>query len=87
MSMSIEIPGDLQPAIEAAIAQGVYASEQDLVTDILRVAVPMLGDYQKLRKDVEASLEQANRGELKNADFDRVRERLHEQFDKSGKPK
>ena len=42
MTMSVEIPTDLQPAIEAAIARGGYANEQELVSDILRAAVPAL---------------------------------------------
>jgi Arc/MetJ-type ribon-helix-helix transcriptional regulator len=87
MTMSVEIPHDLQPAIQAAIASGVYASEQDLVTDILRVAVPMLGDFQQLRKDVQVSLEEATQGKLRDADFDRVRAQLHDEFDESGKRK
>ena len=58
MSMSVEIPADLQPAIEAAIARGSYANEQELVSDILRAAVPVLGHYQQLRRDVQASLDE-----------------------------
>lgn len=84
MSMSVEIPADLQPAIEAAVARGSYANEQDLVSDILRTAMPVLGHYEQLRRDVQASLDEMQQGRVRDADFDAVRERLLEEYDESG---
>ena len=84
MSMSIEIPADLRPAVEAALARGDYPNEQELVSDILRAAVPVLTDYQKLRRDVQASLNDVLQGKVRDADFDTVRERLCREYDESG---
>ena len=84
MSMSVEIPADLQPAIEAAIAKGSYANEQELVSDILRAAVPVLGHYQQLRRDVQASLGELQQGNVRDADFDAVRQQLCREYDESG---
>ena len=42
MSMSVEIPTELQPAIEAALARGGYANEQELVSDICGPRCPSL---------------------------------------------
>ena len=50
--MSIEIPTDLQPAIAAAVASGEYQSEQELESEILRAAVPMLGQYTRIEERV-----------------------------------
>jgi Arc/MetJ-type ribon-helix-helix transcriptional regulator len=87
MSMSVEIPADLQPAIEAAIASGGYANEQELVSDILRAAVPVLGHYQQLRRDVRASLDEVRQGKVRDADFNVVREKLCQEYDESGSRK
>jgi Arc/MetJ-type ribon-helix-helix transcriptional regulator len=87
MSMSIQIPRDLEPAIEAAIARGGYANEQELVSDILRAAVPVLGQYQQLRRDVQASLDELQQGKVRDADFDAVRQQLCEDYDESGNRK
>jgi len=87
MSMSVEIPADLQPAIEAAIAKGGYANEQDLVNDILRAAVPVLGQYQQLRRDVQASLDEVERGKVRDANFAAVREQLCKEYDEDGNRK
>ena len=62
--MSVEIPTDLQPAIAAVVASGVYANEQELVSDILRAVVPALDQYQQLRRDVQASLDEVQQGKV-----------------------
>ena len=87
MTMSVEIPSDLQPLIEATIAKGGYANEQELVSDILRAAVPALEEYQQLRRDVQESLEQVEQGQVREADFDALRQQLCDEYDPSGKPK
>ena len=86
MSTSVEIPSDLQPAIEAAIARCGYANEQELVNEILRAAVPVLDQYQQLRHDVQSSLEDVEQGKVREADFNSVREQLCNEFDESGNP-
>ena len=85
--MSVEIPTDLHPQIAAAIARGSYANEQELVSEILRVTVPVLDQYQQLRDDIRASLAEIEQGQLKNANFDTVRNQLIAEFDDSGKRK
>jgi len=85
--MSVEIPTDLQPQIAAAIARGSYANEQELVSEILRVTVPVLDQYQQLRDDIRASLAEIEQGQMKNANFDIVRNQLIAEFDDSGKRK
>ena len=82
--MSIEIPTDLRPAIDAVVASGSYANDQELVSDILRAVVPALGHYQRLRRDVQASLDDVEDGELRAADFDALRQQLCEEYDESG---
>ena len=63
--MSVEVPAELQPQIAAAIARGHYANEQELVSDILRVTVPVLDQYQQLRDDIRESLAEIEQGEPK----------------------
>lgn len=87
MSMSIDIPTDLRPAIKAAIAKGAYANEQELVSDILRAAMPAPQQYQQLRSDVQASQDLVERGNVRDADFDAVRGQLCNEYDESGKRK
>jgi Arc/MetJ-type ribon-helix-helix transcriptional regulator len=85
--MSVEIPSDLQMAIEAVVASGVYANEQELVSDILRAVVPALGQYHQLRRDVQASLDEVQQGKVRNADFDAIRQQLCKEYDEAGNQK
>lgn len=84
MSMSVEIPADLQPLLQQAIATGRYANEQELVTEVLRIAMPALAGYEQMRRDVQTSLEQIDNGQVRDADFDSVRQRLCDEYDESG---
>ena len=83
-AMSVEIPTELQPQIAAAIARGNYANEQELVSDILRVTVPVLDQYQQLRKDVEDSFSELRNGKLKEADFIAMRQKIVDEHDELG---
>jgi hypothetical protein len=87
MTVTVEIPLDLQPLVAAAVARGRFANEQQLVSDILRVAVPVLEDHEQLRREVEISVGMADRGELREANFEGVRQRLCEEYDASGRRK
>ena len=51
MSVSVEIPADVQPLVAAAVAEGRYANEQELVSEILRLAVPALKGHEQMRRD------------------------------------
>lgn len=87
MTMSIEIPADIQPLVKAAVAEGRYADEQELVSEILKVAVPALEGYEQLRRDVDTSLDMIERGEIREADFNSVRQRLCDEYEESGNSK
>ena len=83
-AMSVEIPTELQPQIAAAIARGNYANEQELVSDILRVTVPVLDQYQQLRKDVEDSFSELRNRKLKEADSIAMLQKIVDEYDELG---
>ena len=87
MTVTVEVPCELQPLVAAAVAHGRFANEQELVSDILRVAVPVLEDHERLRREVETSVAMADRGEVREADFAALRRRLCEEYDESGRRK
>ena len=84
MTMNVEIPIEVQPLVAAAVAEGRFANEQEVVSEILRIALPVLDDYERLRREVKVSAAMADRGEIREADFEGVRERLRDEYDESG---
>ena len=87
MTMSVEIPADVQPFIKQAIASGAYADEQEVVAEILRVAAPALENYRQLKAMVEQSEAEGQAGLDVDADFDAVRGELRDTYDESGRRK
>lgn len=87
MTMSVEIPADVQPFIQQAIASGAYANEQEVVAEILRLAAPVLEDYRQLKALVEKSEAEGRAGLDVEADFHVVRAELRHTYDESGRRK
>ena len=57
--MSVEIPGDLSPFVDAVIRSGHYVSEFEVVTEALR----LLKRREALADDIRLGIEQLDRGE------------------------
>lgn len=87
MTMSVEIPADVQPFIKQAVASGAYANEQEVVAEILRLAAPALETYRELKAKVEQSEAEGKAGLDVDADFDAVRQQLRDSYDESGRRK
>ena len=56
MSSSVEIPVEVRPLVATVIARGRFANERELVSEILKVAVPALEGYDQLRHDFRTSV-------------------------------
>ncbi len=87
MNSSFQIPVEVQPLVSAAVASGRFANEQELVSAILKVAVPSLDEFDQLRRDVQESIAMADRGEICQADFDKIRKQLCDEYTAEGKRK
>ena len=53
--MSVEIPGDLSPFVDAVIRSGHYENEVEIVAEALRLL--------KRREEIRVGIEQLDRGE------------------------
>jgi hypothetical protein len=62
MNSTVEIPAEVQSLVATVIARGRFSNEQELVSEILKVAVPALDDYDQMRRDVaEQGLDERRR--------------------------
>ena len=87
MNTTVEIPEEVRSLVATAILRGRFANEQELVSEILKVAVPALENYDQLRRDVQTSVAMADRGEIREADFHGVRKQLCDEYDAKGNRK
>jgi len=84
MRSSVEIPVEVQSLVATVIARGRFADEQELVSEILKATVPALDDYDQMRRDVQTSVAMADRGEIREADFDEICKQLCDEYDAKG---
>jgi antitoxin ParD1/3/4 len=81
--VNVHIPADLGQFVQRLIADGVVASENEAVAEGLR----LLQCREQLRRDVNAGIEQLERGEGIDGEevFDRLQQRIDEiERDKGG---
>ena len=83
MTMTVSIPSRLQPFVEAELASGAFADENELVAKALELYREMSGKCQSLRNDVRQSIEQASRGEVAPLEMGRIKDTLRAEFDAS----
>lgn len=74
--MTVEIPADVQPFIRNTVASGIYASEQEAVTAILRVAASSLEEYEAIKQAVKRSVQDEMAGRVEEADFSKLRSKI-----------
>ena len=82
MTMSIELPTELQAFVTAQVEAGRCASEQDLVVQLVTLA--RQSGYMELRDEVQRSVAEAGRGETRAIDMDAVIERGYERMKQEG---
>jgi putative addiction module CopG family antidote len=73
MTMSVSIPNSLRAFIEEELATGEYSSEAELVVKALEVYRELKKRHHELREDVQRSIAQAERGEVKPFDMDAIK--------------
>ncbi len=83
MTITVSIPSRLQPFVEAELATGAFADENELVAKALELFRELSGRYQSLRNDVQQSIEQADRGDVALLDMGRIKDTLRAEFDAS----
>ncbi len=83
MTINVSIPPGLQPFVEAELATGAFADESELVAKALELFRELSGKHQSLRNDVQASIEQAERGEVTPLNTERIKDTLRAEFNES----
>jgi len=73
--MATSLPSDLAQFVEREIASGKYQSEAEVICEALRILRERERRLEALRKDVQAGLEQVDRGEGAPLDAESIKAR------------
>ena len=87
MNMSVSIPSNLQPFVEQEIASGAVGNETELVSKALELYREMKDRHASLRADVQASLTQAEAGDVSPLDMNVIKETLRSELNDSDQPR
>ena len=84
MTVSITIPADLQPFVEAEMSTGRFENEGQLVTKSLELYRELKQRHDQLRAQVQQSLEEAARGAVEEFDVEAIINRGRERLAREG---
>ena len=84
MTMSVTIPPELEPFVEAELASGAFASEAELIAKALELYRQMKKRHEELRTEVGRSLDEAKRGDVAELDVEQVIARGYERLAQEG---
>ena len=73
-------PPELEQFVQQELANGRYQSEDELVIDALTAFREMKQRHDDLRRDVQRSIEQADRGEVEPWDIDTILAEAHRRY-------
>jgi len=82
--MTINIPSDLQEFVSQQIADGAYASTDDVVRDALCVLRDLTARREQLHADVQLGIDEAARGLAGPLDVEALIERCTERLAAEG---
>jgi Arc/MetJ-type ribon-helix-helix transcriptional regulator len=84
--MTITYPPELDEFVKLELARGAFGSEEELVINAVSALREMKLRHEQLRGDVQAAIEQADRGEVAPLDMDAIKRELMDEIDELGQP-
>ncbi|MBI1900406.1 MAG: hypothetical protein HYS13_04730 [Planctomycetia bacterium] len=84
--MSYPLPPDVQDFVHEALSRGDYATEEELVSDAVRMLRSMKRRHERLRQDIQEAIDSLDRGEGVKLDLKALEADLEKQWDADGIP-
>ena len=87
MSMTVQLPAEIEAFVRAEVADGAATDETDFVSKAVQLYREMKERHTELRSHVQHSLDQARNGEVSPLDMDGIIAELREERDDNGQPR
>jgi putative addiction module CopG family antidote len=78
---------DLEQYVQQKIASGQFASPEEFALAAMRLYRDLEDRHESLKRDVQAALEQSERGQSEPFDLDSIKRELTEELDEHGRGK
>ncbi len=81
------LPPDLEAYVEQKIASGQFRSRDELTVEAVRLFRDLEAKRQQLKSDIQAAIDEADRGLCEPLDVEAIKAELNAEFDAKGIPK
>jgi putative addiction module CopG family antidote len=79
-------PADLEEYIQTKVASGEFRSREEFAAEALRLYRDLERRREQLKSDIQAALNEADRGESQPLDIEEIIEELNVELDSNGRP-
>lgn len=85
--MAESLPGDLEQYVGGKVASGAFGSREEFLVETVRVYRRLEARQERLKGDVQAGIDQADRGLCEPLDVEAIQRELLEELDEQGRPR
>ncbi len=78
---------DLEQYVQQKVASGQFASQEEFAWEAMRLYRDLEARHESLEGDVQAALEQAEKGQSEPLDVDSIKAELTDELDEQGRGK
>jgi Arc/MetJ-type ribon-helix-helix transcriptional regulator len=79
-------PADIEDYVQLKIASGEFHSRDELAAEAIRVYRQLESQHLQLKMDVQAGIDEADRGLCEPLDIEAIKAELNAEFDRRDKP-
>jgi|GraSoiStandDraft_4_1057263.scaffolds.fasta_scaffold162793_4 Arc/MetJ-type ribon-helix-helix transcriptional regulator len=79
-------PPDLELYVQATVASGKFRTRDEFAIEAARLYREIETRHQQLKTDVQAAIDEADRGESEVLDIDSIKQELVDELDSRGRP-
>ena len=80
------LPPDLEAYVEQQLASGEFGSRDELTIEALRLLREVQEKRRQLKSDIQAAIDEADRGLSRPFDLEAIKAELNTEFDAKGLP-
>jgi putative addiction module CopG family antidote len=80
-------PPDIESYVQQTVAKGTFRSRDEFAVEAARLYREIESRREQLKSDIQAAIEEANRGESAPLDIEAIKRELTEELNLNGQPK
>jgi hypothetical protein len=80
-------PPELEQYVQQKLANGEFRDREEFAVEAARLYRELEIRHQQLKDDIQAAIEESDRGESRPLDIEAIKRQIMEEFDEHGQPR